>query len=228
MKTIITFILIFTTFVSFAQRFNVGAKYSANSTWLLNKQVGESDNQSYTMTFGHDFGGIIHIRLAEKFGFKAEVLSNTLIQKYNGETLDNIDYKSVIELNTLDIPLMFTVGNKFYVEAGFVFSFLNKAGYELSAANFSSYDNVKENFEKTNNAVTFGAVKSFEFGDGFFFLMGLRATKGIKDIKGINAEGFTKESLENIEIENYLDLGSDDFKTNSLSIGVYFGLTLAL
>ncbi|OFY20510.1 MAG: hypothetical protein A2W98_06180 [Bacteroidetes bacterium GWF2_33_38] len=212
---------------SFSQNVNLGAKYAVNSTWLLNKQVGEDNNQSYTMTFGHDFGGIVHVKLAEQFGIKSEVLANTTIQKYSGE-LSGIDYKSVIELKTLDVPIMLTVGNKFYFEAGFVFSFINKAEYELSASNFSSYENVKENFEETNNAIAIGLVKSFEFGDGFHFLMGLRATKGVKDIKGINSMGYTKEELENLELTDYIDFGADEFKTSSLTVGLYVGLTLAL
>ena len=121
-----------------------------------------------------------------------------------------------------------TFGNKFYVEIGYIISVLNKADQQLSIENFSSYDNVKENFSQINQSVSVGLVKCFEFGEGFRFLLGVRATKGVKDIQGVNAFGLSKTDYQELETTTGENFSSENFSTKSLVLGAYFGLTMEL
>lgn len=212
----------------FAQNFSIGAKYAGNSTWLLNKQVSQDENQSYSMSFGHDFGAIAHLKFSDYVGLKAEVLANTTNQKFNADSVSQ-NWESYLKLNTLDIPLFLTFGNKFYVEVGYVISVLNKAQQEVAFSGGTYFvDSLKSNFAPINQSVSLGLVKCFEFGEGFRFLVGVRATKGIKDIKGVNAFGDSKADIEKLEQELGADFNSDNFSTKSLVIGAYFGLTMEL
>ena len=91
MKKIVVFVFLnlFVVTTIFSQNFSIGAKYAGNSTWLLNKQVSQDANQSYSMSFGHDFGIITHLKFSDYVGMKAEILANTTNQKYKGiESLD--------------------------------------------------------------------------------------------------------------------------------------------
>ena len=230
MKKIIVFIFtnLFVVTTIFSQNFSIGAKYAGNSTWLLNKQVSVEDNQSYSMSFGHDFGIITHFKFSDYVGMKAEILANTTNQKYTGLDSLAVNYENYLKLQTLDIPIFMTFGNKFYVEVGYIISVLNKANQELSINNFKTYDDVKANFSQVNQSVSLGLVKCFEFGEGFRFLIGVRAAKGIKDIQGVNAFGLTKTEIEEMEQALGEDFNSENFSTKSLTVGAYFGLTMEL
>jgi hypothetical protein len=227
MKKIIVFIFmnLFVVTTIFSQNFSIGAKYAGNSTWLLNKQVSADENQSYSMSFGHDFGIITHLKFSDYVGIKAEILANTTNQKYKGVDSLDLSYENNLKLQTIDVPIYMTFGNKFYVEIGYIISVLNKAEQELSIENFSSYDDVKSNFSQVNQSVSLGLVKCFEFGEGFRFLIGVRASRGIKNIEGVNAFG---ESQSDLEEKLGDDFNSENFSTKSLTVGAYFGLTIEL
>lgn len=227
MKKIIVFIFmnLFVVTTIFSQNFSLGAKYAGNSTWLLNKQVLQDENQSATISFGHDFGVIAHLKFSDYVGMKAEILANTTNQKYTGLDSLAVNYENYLKLQTLDIPIFMTFGNKLYVEVGYIISVLNKANQELSINNFKTYDDVKANFSQVNQSVSLGLVKCFEFGEGFRFLLGVRASKGVKDIQGMNAFG---ESRADIEQKLGADFNPDNFSTKSLTVGAYLGLTIEL
>jgi len=194
-----------------AQGFMIGAKYTKNYTTLRNKEVDNNIvEQKYTPSFGDNYGFVLNYYFTENFGLQTEVLYNSINQKYKGKFNLN-EFKSIVEVNTIDVPLMFTIGKVFYLEVGAVLNYVFDASFQETLSETNS-KNINDKFKQMNWGIVSGFGFNLYVTKSVILNLGLRGNYSMDDYKGVNAIG--QDIINN--------------KTTSYSIGAQGGLKFKL
>lgn len=200
--TIIFFcISIFNCSIIYAQAFVTGVTCSANSTWLINKNITEDDLQDYVPSFGGNLSVNLSYLMKEKFEIELGFGVGQYNQSYKVLYLNapSLERESITQLGTYDIPLLVRINSrsKLYAEFGMQYSIINSAYFRISNINsnvsIANRDDVYAYFSEFNLASLLGFGLKANFTDSFYMLIGLRVFYSIKDLEGIDALGRSVE-----------------------------------
>jgi hypothetical protein len=189
-KALLTVVVILAALSVQAQNVRIGLSGGVNSTWLLNKNVLDADDDlDIAAPFGGRFGIDAIYSFNEKVGISLGVnFISVHNQKYTGETDDKTySFDSKLKLNYLDIPILFrlTSSGGSYFEIGPQFSFLGKAEEELESnialANYSGKD-VKSSLNSTNIGLILGFGVDIDVTENIYITTGLRLGYGFSDV----------------------------------------------
>lgn len=187
-KALLTVVVILAALSVQAQNVRVGLSGGVNSTWLMNKNVFDANDElDIAASFGGRFGIDAIYSFSEKAGISVGVnFLSTHNQKYTGDDGNN-NFDGKVKLNYLDIPLLFrlTSTGGTYFEIGPQFSFLSKAEEELesdiSFLNYSGKD-VKNSFNSTNVGLILGFGVDIDVTENIYITTGLRLGYGFSDV----------------------------------------------
>lgn len=183
-------------FVS-AQDVKFGIKGGVNFATLT------GDVEDTSMKVGFNVGGLVEIKVSEKFSVQPELLFSTQGAKEEySETSGADSYKVENNLNLgyLNIPIMakYYVIDKFSLEAGPQFGFLMSAKSDYTetqtiggvTSTFSEEVDVKDDMNSVDFGINFGA--GYDFTENIS--AGVRYNLGLSDI--------TDEQEDNFEMKN--------------------------
>jgi len=162
-----------------AQKFKIGLGGAFNSTWLMNKNVFDADDQlNIAPTFGGSFGLKAQYYFNDKVGLELGVMSSGNSQKY--ELFDG-DVTTKVRMRYLDVPLMLRLGGDkgAYFEIGPNFGFLSKAEEEYDD---NDAVDVKGGFNKANIGLNLGFGVDIDASESFTINVGLRFGYGFSDV----------------------------------------------
>lgn len=215
MKTLLFIIAltcgISTTFSQFA--IDVQAKGSANSTWLLNKNISDlGASQDYAMGWGSTYGiagnvyaGIIGVGIELNYATHNGAYEGVI--SAGGVTLDT--YNSSVKLKALQIPLLlkFQSEGGSYIELGPQLTNISSATYNRSGTIpvFGTYENdpkdVSDQYSGTYISGVLGFGAKIPLGETLplGILIGVRLQYSFGDIMGVDAYGSSLESYSTAE-----------------------------
>ncbi len=224
-KALLTLSIAFLTLTTQAQSFRVGLTGGVNSTWLLNENVFDANDElDVASTFGGRFGieGIYSFN--EKVGMSLGInFISKHNQKFTGEFENsNQTLEARTSLSYIDIPLLFrlTTAGGSYFEIGPQFGFLggNSNDYELFDSNGDPLDDnytgksFDASYNSTNVALVFGFGADFDVSENIYITTGLRLGYGFTDV--------TKQ-YDSLEDLNVADL-KDDSQISELTYAAHF------
>ena len=223
---------------SFAQfSIDIQAKGSANSTWLINKNISDlGERQDYAAGWGSSYGiagnlyaGIvgvgIEIHYATHNAAYEGVISefNTVLDTYNSE----------VNLETIQIPLLlkFQSESGSYIEIGPQLTNISSATYNRSGTMpvIGSYTSdpkdVSEQYSESYLSGVLGFGAKIPLGEGFplGILIGIRLQYSFGDLMGVDGEGFSLGSQD----EPALFYPTHE-PTQAISGGAVLGLTYTI
>ncbi len=216
-RALLTVVILFAALSIQAQNVRLGLSGGVNSTWLMNKNVFDANDE---LDIAASFGGRLGIDAIYSFSDKIGVsvgfnFISTHNQKYTGES-PNGDVKIEVKekLKYFDIPLLFrlTSSSGTYFEIGPQFGFLTKAeeDFEMTPSSpfFPNYegDEHDESYEKTNIAVILGFGVDIDVTENIYITTGLRLGYGLTDVtKEYSSEAalWAAESQDLISYPNY-------------------------
>ena len=215
MKTLLFIIALIcgisTTFSQFA--IDVQAKGSANSTWLLNKNISDlGASQDYAMGWGSTYGiagnvyaGIIGVGIELNYATHNGAYEGVI--SAGGVTLDT--YNSSVKLKALQIPLLlkFQSEGGSYIELGPQLTNISSATYNRSGTIpvFGTYENdpkdVSDQYSGTYISGVLGFGAKIPLGETLplGILIGVRLQYSFGDIMGVDAYGSSLESYSTAE-----------------------------
>ena len=212
MKTLLFIIAltcgISTTFSQFA--IDVQAKGSANSTWLLNKNISDlGASQDYAMGWGSTYGiaanvytGIIGLGI--EFNYAVHNGAYEGIISAGGVTLDT--YNSSVNLKTLQIPLLlkFQSQGGSYIELGPQLTNISSATYNRSSTyplsgTVETEKDVTDEYSKTfiSGVLGFGAKIPLSEDFPLGVIIGIRLQYSFGDLMGVDGYNNSLGSEEN-------------------------------
>ncbi|HBX53676.1 MAG: hypothetical protein A2275_08515 [Bacteroidetes bacterium RIFOXYA12_FULL_35_11] len=214
MKTINFIILLVMGFsyIADAQQPFLGGRVGYGYTRLNNKYIAEQPDsvQQYVSSFGTNFGVGGGFYFTDRFCLKTELVFNNIQQRYEGDIMGG--YKSLTDVKTLDIPILFSFGKWVYIEAGPVFNFVLKASFN-STIDSLDQKNITDKYNRINYGAMLGGGFALHAGDILVLYGGLRGFVGLKDYgNGVDALG------EEIH----------DYKTTSWGIGAVAGINIKI
>lgn len=200
-----------TTFSQFA--IDVQAKGSANSTWLLNKNISDlGASQDYAMGWGSTYGiagnvyaGIIGVGIELNYATHNGAYEGVI--SAGGVTLDT--YNSSVKLKALQIPLLlkFQSEGGSYIELGPQLTNISSATYNRSGTIpvVGTYENdpkdVSDQYSGTYISGVLGFGAKIPLGETLplGILIGVRLQYSFGDIMGVDAYGSSLESYSTAE-----------------------------
>ena len=193
MKKLLTvFALLGCAYSMNAQHLEVGLKGGYGTTWLMNKNVFDQDEElDPTASFAGQLGINATYFLNDKFGICVELNSQTIKQKYSGDTNGDAsggNFDSEDKLKYINGPILIKLQNEggIYFEIGPQFNFLSsaKGSYddEDSDINDVSDRDIKEGFNGTNIGLLFGFGVNINLTDNLIITTGLRLAAGFSDV----------------------------------------------
>jgi hypothetical protein len=181
--------------------FELQAKGSYNSTWLLNKNISDADaSQNYANAWGYNYGLGFNAYFGN-IGVGIEGLMGNHVGGYSGviETKDSAgvllskeNYRSKVTLNVIQIPLFFKLRSEFgaYLEVGPQFNMVSSANYNRTGTGLNADTAVTTYYSSSYISAALGFGFKFKFGDGPLSLdAGLRLNYGLTDLKGVDGLG---------------------------------------
>ncbi|HNQ13051.1 MAG TPA: porin family protein [Bacteroidia bacterium] len=217
-----------------AQSFILGAKIGYNTTWLMNKNVFDQDEDLNPNTsFGANFGLSGYFYFNDKVGVGAEIHSMTVNQKYSGEFNDNpnISFDAKETVKVIDIPILLQLTNEsgLYFEVGPKITLINSAEMEFEvtptqspSVNFSGRD-VIEGYNSTLISGVFGFGVNISAGENLFITTGIRLASSFSDA----TKEFTEDELGHLAMDDKLGISSIFAHTNQSGNYKYEKTTLA-
>ncbi len=233
MKKILVCVALLTTAMSVnAQKFKLGLGGGFNSTWLMNKNVFDADdNLDIAMTFGGSFGLKAQYYFNDKVGLELGVMTSGHNQKYEGDIPGTDEsYEVKDKLRYLDVPLLLRLGGDKggYFEFGPQFGFLSKVTEDGSAAGLSYDDeDVKNSFNSTNVAAVVGFGVDVDASEHFTITAGLRLGYSFTDVtKEYDGGDFGDDDISLATSAAHVnDKGNLDYKsTGRLFGGLHLGI----
>lgn len=235
-KTLLTLsLLIMFPFLINAQAFILGAKAGFNTTWLMNKNVFDQDEDlNPNSSFGPNFGISGYFYFNDKIGVGAEIHSMTVNQKYSGEWNDNpnISFDAKETAKVIDIPILLQLTNEsgLYFEVGPKITLINNAEMELEVTptqspnnpNFSGRD-VIEGYNSTLISGVFGFGVNISAGENLFITTGIRLASSFSDA----TKEYTEAELGTLAADDKLGISSIFAHTNQSGNYKYEKTTLA-
>lgn len=188
-----------------AQHLEVGLKGGYGTTWLMNKNVFDQDEElDPTASFAGQLGINATYFLNDKFGICVELNSQTIKQKYSGDfngDLTGGNYDAMDKLKYINVPILIKLQNEggVYFEIGPQFNFLGKATGEFDLEDDDTFDysdrDIKEGFNGTNIGLLFGFGVNISVTDNLVITTGLRLAAGFSDV----TKEFTEAELLELE-----------------------------
>jgi len=191
-KIVFIAVLAFICQFGFSQTFDMGFYGSANSTWLLNKNVNDDgDEQDVEFTVVPNFGINVGIFFTETFGIETGVSFGKFSQKYVGSfTGGSVDYTSRMDLKTTNIPFLLKLGKEAFFEFGIQYSSIGKATYTYEdISGFTLVIDRKSAFKSSFVTLLIGFGGNISITDWMFITPGLRLGWSFSDVEGTDAFG---------------------------------------
>lgn len=228
-KIYILILLSFAAMGTQAQKLELSALGSYQSTWIFNQNISDKgDIQDYAAGWGYNYGLGVGFYFNNKIGMEVDGLFDLHSGNYTGTDDSNRTYTSNVKLHMTNIPLLFKLrsSNGAYFEVGPQFSMISHAtySYKQSYYNASTGNNVDTNnsvnvsnmYATSDISAVIGFGVKIKFGSHLSMKTGLRLTWGLADLKGVDALGN--------DLNNPF-LYKDKRATNSASGGLLIGLT---
>lgn len=197
--------------------YEISVKGLANSTWLFNSNIsGMGNEQDYDMAWGFNYGagftayfGSIGVGVEAIMGNHAAAYQGTYELKDTAgpvvTTYYSVDYKSHVNLSTMEIPVFFklrSASGGAYLEVGPSYNIVTKATYtstgepttDLMAApyggSFATTKDVTDKYANNYIAAIIGFGLKFRISDSpVTITTGLRLRYGFTDLKGVDGVG---------------------------------------
>ena len=211
-KILLSLSLLFVIPVVQAQSVRVGAKGSANSTWLLNTNVFDTDEElDHSASFGGNAGISATYMFNDLIGLSLDVMFASVNQQYKGEIKglsgDNT-FMLKEKLRYIDLPLMFKLTSKQgpYFEIGPKFSLLNAHREELKFDNdnysvFNTGGNFKNDFTAFQISAVLGFGVDINIAKDMYITVGLRLAYGISDAMKKRSDAEIQSDLGSLDPE---------------------------
>jgi hypothetical protein len=210
------FLLSFFSFSLNAQdfTFSLTGKGLLNGSLILNNSITTSENQDYAFTMS-GAGGIGGLFLYDdKIGASIEFLVGNHKGKYNGTTsLGNQKYSSLVNLKTIQIPLLFRLDNdEGYLEIGPQLNAITNANF-TSNYPIGINSDVSEAYKRMSISGVLGFGSFYHLGkrSPVTLTFGFRINYGLSDIQGVDPEGtsfaFSTSNQKSILLAAGLNLG---------------------
>jgi hypothetical protein len=230
----------FLSFTVFAQEmpkpgkkntFEIQAKGLGNSTWLFNKNISDlGDAQNYANGIGINYGlafnayfGNVGVGIEGLMGNHQGNYAGTIeFKDSTGATVSKADYKSSINLKTIQIPLLFKLKseNGAYLEVGPQYNIISSADYHRTGTNINADTVVTSNYASSYLSGVFGVGVKIRFGTTPLSMnVGLRFQYSFTDLQGVDALG--QELKNTFNYSNYQS-------TNAASGGLVLALVYRL
>ncbi|MFM7177417.1 MAG: porin family protein, partial [Bacteroidota bacterium] len=194
-KALLTLGIALAAMTTQAQDFRVGITGGLNSTWLLNNNVFDANDElDVASTFGGRFGIEGIYAFNEKLGVSVGLnFLSKHNQKFNGKDLPgDSSFNAIAKLSYFDIPILFrlTSSGGSYFEIGPQIGLLGKNSFDFdksdkngkaSVLNYSgkSFDG---SYNKTNVALVFGFGADIDITDNIYITTGLRLGYSFSDV----------------------------------------------
>lgn len=183
-KLLVSIVLVATAMTLNAQSaFKVGLGGAFNSTWLINQNVSDADDElDVAISWGGNFGLNLQYYFNENVGLSLGVMRSGHNQRYTSEVGDET-FESKVKLRYIDVPLMLRLGGNekgAYFEFGPQFSFLGKATEEyddvpsIPGFDFDDEIDVEEGYKSVTVGFLLGFGVDIKAGDSFTISTGLR------------------------------------------------------
>lgn len=172
--------------------FSLSGKGMLSGSLILNKSITTNENQDYAFAMSGS-GGIGGLFLFDdKIGASVEILIGNHKGKYNGtSTLDNQKYSSVINLKTVQIPLLFRLDNEEgYLEIGPQLNVLTNAEFSSNYL-FGITSDATDEYKRVSasGVIGFGSFHQLGRRSPLTLTFGFRINYGFSDIKGVDPQG---------------------------------------
>lgn len=193
--------------------YEFSVKGLANSTWLFNSNIsGLGSEQDYNMAWGFNYGAGFTAYFGS-IGVGVEALMGNHVAGYQGTyelkdttgtvvtTYYSVDYKSHVNLSTMEIPVFFklrSASGGAYLEVGPSYNIVTKATYTstgeptvgTSLGTFATTKDVTAKYANNYMAAIIGFGLKFRIGDSpVTITTGLRLRYGFTDLKGVDGVG---------------------------------------
>lgn len=231
-KLLLSVAIVATALTVNAQKFKVGVGGAFNSTWLMNKNVFDADDDlDIAMTFGGSFGLKTQYYFNDKLGLELGIMRTGHNQKYEGE-IGITNHNLKLKLRYLDVPLLLRVGGDkgAYFEFGPQFGFLTSAKEDYSDDNkifdYSDKD-VKNSLNSTNIGIILGFGADVDLSESFTLVAGFRIGYGFSDVtkKESDLSSGDNEAAATYWANHEEGFGSPSYKsTNRLFGGIHLGV----
>ena len=236
MKNILSlFTIILLSSAAFGQfAIDVHVKGTANSTWLLNKNISDMGaTQDYDLAWGSSYGVAANAYFGMT-GVGIEFLYNTHNAAYTGAYSINDEstgnYTSNIKLETIQIPLLlkFQSEKGAYIELGPQLTNISSAQFnrtgEIIGIAFDESKDVKEEYASSYISGVLGFGSKIALSDlPIGLLFGIRLQCSFGDLMGVDGEGY---SLGSSEEPGFWHPTHEP--TQAISGGVVFGVTYTI
>lgn len=212
--------------------FELALKGTANSTWLFNTNISNiGDEQNYASAFGFNYGaaftayfGNVGVGIEGLYGnHKGGYAGTYVLKDSTGSTVFTSDYKSNVNLSTLEIPVLFKLkssGGGAYLEVGPTYNMVLSADYTRTGTGMDTTMNVSEEYAKSYFGAILGFGLKFKLGDGpVGIITGLRLRYSFTDLEGVDALG---QELKNVFLYPTKE------STSAASGGIMLGVTYDL
>lgn len=178
--------------VLYGQSIRVGVKGTGNTTWLLNQNVFDTDEElDHSASFGVNGGISATYMFNDLIGLSLDVMYASVNQNYKGEAkglgVENT-YVLKEKLRYIELPLLFKITSKQgpYFEIGPKLSLLTGHREELKFDNdayqiFNTSGNFKNDFNPLQVAATLGFGVDINIAPNMYINVGLRLAYGITD-----------------------------------------------
>ena len=218
-KFVIVLLFVSVTMWSFSQNllsFRVGFQFTGTSSWLMNKQVfDDGPALDVAPSWGRYFGPTVAVKFLKVVGVEVNLNFNRIKQNYTGKFeyggVEINDYNSFISYNSFDIPVLVTIGNLVYFEAGPILHFFTKAKYnikftktdmqnKIGVYNDLPYpcvsledEDVSANFKKFGFGAAIGFGVNVPLPKNIKINAGVRINYVFQDMQGVNGLLYTKD-----------------------------------
>jgi hypothetical protein len=194
--------------------FSLTGKGLLNGSLILNNSITTSENQDYTfaMSGAGGLGGLFLYN--DKIGASLEFLIGNHKGNYNGTTsLGNQKYSSVVNLKTIQIPILFRLDNdEGYLEIGPQLNAITNANF-TSSYPIGINSDVSEEYKRMSISGVLGFGSFYQLGkrSPVTLTFGFRINYGLSDIKGVDPQGapfvFSTANQKSILLAAGLNLG---------------------
>jgi outer membrane protein W len=175
-KILLASALIFLFISAQSQGIRIGLKGQANTTWLLNKNVFDANDEiDHEASFGANIGASATYMFNDLLGLSLDLMYASVNQHYKGTILGE-DYTMKEKLRYIDLPILLKLTSESgpYFEIGPKFSFLMNHTEEFDSDILSSSESYKNDFNSVLFSIALGFGVDIKVAEHHFINVGLR------------------------------------------------------